>query len=152
MHKELATRLSAMPAVAIGIGLSGPGQALHAAPSAPVLNSANILDTVGGLILVLALLLGLAWLVKRYMGVPGISKGRIQVVGGVSLGPRERAVIVEVDGERLLLGVAQGNVRMLHQLQPPGCVAESQVQDENFRETLQEARREVAPEQQEAGR
>lgn len=96
--------------------LSTPVFASGQQPS-PVLNSTNIMDTVGGLIVVLGLLLGLAWLVKRYMAAPGISKGRIQVVGGVSLGPRERAVIIEVEGERLLLGVAQGNVRMLHRLE-----------------------------------
>jgi len=90
-----------------------------------MLNSADVLNTVGGLFVVLALLLGLAWVVKRYMSVPGISKGRIQVVGGVSLGPRERAVIVEVDGARLLLGVAQGNVRLLERLEPVDAAQES---------------------------
>ena len=57
-----------------------------------------------------------AWLAKRFMGAPGVGKGRVQVIGGVSLGPRERAVIVEVEGQRLLLGVAQGNVRLLREL------------------------------------
>ncbi len=94
------------------------------APSAPAPRSdlgGQLAQTAGGLIVVLGLLLGLAWLVKRYMTTPGIGgKSRVQVVGGVSLGPRERAVIVEVEGERLLLGVAQGNVRLLHVLRPEG--------------------------------
>ena len=102
-----------------------------AAGQGPVLNSTNIIDTVGGLAVVLGLLLGMAWLVKRFMVTPGISKGRIQVVGGVSLGPRERAVIVEVEGQRLLLGVAQGNVRMLHRL------PEADAADEGFGEVLE---------------
>lgn len=101
-----------------------------------MLNSSDVLNTVGGLIVVLALLLGLAWLVKRYMSVPGISKGRIQVVGGVSLGPRERAVIVEVDGARLLLGVAQGNVRLLDRLESVDVAQES------FQQTLAGAQQE----------
>ncbi len=107
------------------------------AQPAPILNSSNILDTVGGLVVVLGLLLGLAWLVKRYMTAPGISKGRIQVVGGVSLGPRERAVIVEVEGQRLLLGVAQGNVRMLHHL--PAEAADG----EAFDQTLEQVRKQT---------
>ncbi len=86
----------------------------RAAP--PDLGGAQLLETAGGLLLVLALLLGLAWLAKRFMGAPGVGKGRVQVIGGVSLGPRERAVIVEVEGQRLLLGVAQGNVRLLREL------------------------------------
>lgn len=95
------------------------GRALAApetAPPAVGVGGEQLLETAGGLVVVLAVLLGLAWVFKRYLAVPGISKGRVQVIGGVSLGPRERAVIVEVEGERLLLGVAQGNVRMLHRL------------------------------------
>jgi flagellar protein FliO/FliZ len=91
-----------------------------ARPPAEVVNSATVLSTVGGLAAVLAVVLGLAWVARRYLAVPGLGKGRIQLVGGVSLGPRERAVIVEVDGERLLLGVAQGNVRLLHRLSADG--------------------------------
>jgi flagellar protein FliO/FliZ len=116
---RLFTRLPGLWGAALALAILSPVCAAPAEPRAPapVLNTSNILDTVGGLAVVLALLLGLAWLVKRYMTAPGVGKGRIQVVGGVSLGPRERAVIVEVDGERLLLGVAQGNVRMLHRLE-----------------------------------
>lgn len=97
---------------------SSVGVSTKAAATAPSveLGAGQIFDTFLGLILVLALMLGLAWLVKRYLHTPGVGKGQIHVVGGVSLGPRERAVIVEVDGERLLLGVAQGQVRMLHKL------------------------------------
>ena len=113
--------------------LSWPLFGAASSEPAPVLSTGNVLDTVGGLALVLGLLLGVAWLVKRYMSVPGISKGRIQVVGGVSLGPRERAVIVEVDGERLLLGVAQGNVRLLHHLEL------ANTRQEAFGEALEQA-------------
>lgn len=88
----------------------------EAAPPAIGVGGEQLLETAGGLVIVLGVLLGLAWVFKRYLAVPGVGKGRVQVIGGVSLGPRERAVIVEVEGERLLLGVAQGNVRMLHRL------------------------------------
>jgi len=40
----------------------------------------------------------------------------VSVIGGVSLGPRERAVLLQVGGTRLLVGVAPGQVRMLHLL------------------------------------
>ncbi len=90
--------------------------ASEAVPPAVGVGGEQLLETAGGLVIVLAVLLGLAWVFKRYLAVPGVGKGRVQVIGGVSLGPRERAVIVEVEGERLLLGVAQGNVRMLHRL------------------------------------
>lgn len=123
--------------------LSFIGSPVYAAGTqpGPVLNTSNVMDTVGGLVVVLAVLLGLAWLAKRYMTSPGISKGRIQVVGGVSLGPRERAVIVEVEGERLLLGVAQGNVRMLHRL------ADEAPAGEAFTEALAQVQQQQKPEE-----
>ena len=40
----------------------------------------------------------------------------MRVLGGVSLGNRERAVLRSVDGTRLLVGVAPGQVRTRHVL------------------------------------
>jgi flagellar protein FliO/FliZ len=48
------------------------------------------------------------------MHLPAAGKGLIRVLGGVALGSRERAVVVAVGSTRLLLGVAPGQVRMLH--------------------------------------
>jgi flagellar protein FliO/FliZ len=81
-------------------------------PDSP-LSTANLVETALGLVLVLGLMLGLAWLVKRYVQVPGMGKGRVNVLGGVSLGAREKAVLLSVEGRRLLVGVAPGQVRAL---------------------------------------
>jgi flagellar protein FliO/FliZ len=77
------------------------------------LSAANLADTAIGLLIVLALMLSLAWVVKRYARLPGIGKGQVQVLGGVSLGARERAVLLTVEGRRLLVGVAPGRVQTL---------------------------------------
>jgi len=77
------------------------------------LSAGNLVDTGVGLLLVLAVMLGLAWLVKRYVQVPGIGKGRVQIQGGVSLGAREKAVLLSVEGRRLLVGIAPGCVQTL---------------------------------------
>jgi len=77
------------------------------------LSAANLVDTGVGLLLVLGLMLGLAWLVKRYVQVPGIGKGQVQIQGGVSLGAREKAVLLSVEGRRLLVGIAPGRVQTL---------------------------------------
>jgi len=77
------------------------------------LSTANLVNTAFGLAVVLGLMLALAWLVRRFVQVPGAGKGQIQVLGGVSLGSREKAVLVNVDGRRLLLGVAPGRVQTL---------------------------------------
>jgi flagellar protein FliO/FliZ len=86
----------------------------------PPLGTESLLQTSGGLLLILFLIIGGAWLFKRYGSLPLGSKGVVRVVGGVSVGPRERVVVVEAEGRRLLLGVAPGQVRTLCELSGVG--------------------------------
>ncbi len=82
---------------------------------APV-GAAELANITLALFFVLALIFVLAWLFRRYGNIATLNKSNIQVLGGVSLGHRERAVLIEVEGERILVGVAQGNVTRLHVL------------------------------------
>ena len=99
------------------------------------LSAANLADTAIGLLIVLGLMLGLAWLVKRYARLPGIGKGQVQILGGVSLGARERAVLLTVEGRRLLVGVAPGRVQTLLVL---GAAEQTETADD-FASSLQAA-------------
>ena len=85
-------------------------------PDAPV-GAAELANITLALFFVLALIFVLAWLFRRYGNIATLNKSNIQVLGGVSLGHRERAVLLEVEGERILVGVAQGNVSKLHVLE-----------------------------------
>ncbi len=76
----------------------------------------TLFSTVGGLLLILVLIFGIAWAFKRYTHLPKGRGQNMRVVGGVSLGPRERVVVVEIDDTRLVLGVAPGRVQTLHVL------------------------------------
>ncbi|MGD2116905.1 MAG: flagellar biosynthetic protein FliO [Chromatiales bacterium] len=78
----------------------------------------EIVDMMSALVLVLAVIVAIAWLFKKYGNAGVFSKGPVQVIGGVSLGSREKAVLLQVEGERLLIGVAAGSVRTLHVLKP----------------------------------
>ncbi|HEC16930.1 MAG TPA: flagellar biosynthetic protein FliO [Sedimenticola sp.] len=80
------------------------------------IDSGSLVNTAIGLVLVLALIVGLAWVLRRFGGLPSIGKGVVSILGGVSLGPRERAVLLQVGRTRLLVGVAPGQVRALHVL------------------------------------
>jgi flagellar protein FliO/FliZ len=75
-----------------------------------------LVETAAGLLLILVLIIGLGWLVRRYGKLPMAGKGMVSVLGGVSLGPRERAVVLQVGDARLLVGVAPGRVQTLHVL------------------------------------
>ncbi|OIQ74784.1 flagellar protein FliO [mine drainage metagenome] len=72
-----------------------------------------------GLGLVLAAIAGSAWLLKRLGQGQGSASGALRVVAGVAVGPKERVVLVDVGEIRLVLGVASGQVRTLHQMPRP---------------------------------
>lgn len=79
--------------------------------------AAELANITLALFFVLALIFIIAWLFRRYGNVASLNRSNIQVLGGVSLGHRERAVLLEVEGERILVGVAQGHVSKLHVLE-----------------------------------
>jgi len=114
-----------MKPVLTGIGLllcAGTAAALEQGPKseAPRLLTDGLGDTAIGLLVVLGLIAALAWGLRRFGRVPMGGRGAVQVLGGVSLGNRERAVLLSVDGTRLLVGVAPGQVRTLHVLGKTG--------------------------------
>jgi flagellar protein FliO/FliZ len=62
---------------------------------------------------VIVLILVLAWLFKRLGNFSPAGKGVVKIIGGVSLGPRERAVVLEAGDKRLLVGIAPGRIQTL---------------------------------------
>jgi len=74
-----------------------------------------------GLLLVLALMFALAWLAKRMRLVPGAigSTGVIRTLAVLSLGNREKILLVQVGEEQLLLGVTSQQITLLHELKTP---------------------------------
>lgn len=96
----------------------------HAAPpSAPAsalpVGLGELGQVTGSLLLVLLLIGGLAWGAQRLRLAKGSTGRHLRVVDALSLGTRERLLLVEVDGERVLLGVAGGQLRRLHVLSTP---------------------------------
>jgi len=73
-----------------------------------------------GLAVVLALLGATAWASRRFRVGAGLRGGLIEVVSGLSLGARERVVLIRVGGDQVLVGVSPSGMRTLHVLnQPP---------------------------------
>lgn len=78
----------------------------------------SVLQLFFGLLLVLALLFATLWLLKKVSTPRGGSGNVIRVVSAAAVGPRERVVVVDVGGKRLVLGVAPGQVSLLDQQEP----------------------------------
>ena len=74
----------------------------------PLLDGSVIMETALGLAVIILLIFALGWLLRRFGRLPTGSRGDISVIGGTSLGPRERAVLLQVGHTRLLVGVAPG--------------------------------------------
>ncbi|MCX7898451.1 MAG: flagellar biosynthetic protein FliO [Rhodocyclaceae bacterium] len=88
----------------------------HGAESAPPELGASLATMVAGLFIVLALLMGALWLLKRVQAPGGASPRVVRIIGGAMLGARERIVVVEIGESWLALGVAPGQVSLLCEL------------------------------------
>jgi flagellar protein FliO/FliZ len=93
-----------------------PGRVLaQAAP--PVQDvGGSLVQLLGGLAVVLALLFATLWVLKRLAAPRGEAAGLLRVVAGTAVGARERVVVVEVAGSWLVLGVAPGRVTALAEM------------------------------------
>lgn len=69
--------------------------------------------SLGGLLAVLAMILALAWLLRRFGTFSRLPPGRFRVLAAVSLGSRERVVLLQAGRKQLVLGVAPGRVETL---------------------------------------
>jgi flagellar protein FliO/FliZ len=86
------------------------------AASLPQTGIGGIGQVTLALLVVLALVFVLAFLLRKMRAAAGAGPNGIEVLAQASLGAKERAVVIRVDGTRLLLGVAQGQVSLLQVL------------------------------------
>lgn len=83
------------------------------------LSATSLLQTMMGLILVLGCIVLVAWLLKRTSSFHTAANGKMKVIAGLPLGTRERAVLVQIGDEQLLLGVTPQQVNLLCKLDKP---------------------------------
>ena len=91
--------------------LAAPAYAAEANPAMPL---GAMLQSFFALLLVLGVIAGAAWLLKRTQRLHGTSNNVLKNVSAVAVGPKERVVVVEVGDTWLVLGVAPGQVQALH--------------------------------------
>ncbi len=72
-----------------------------------------------GMAVILVAVVVILWLLKRLGRMTMTANNQIQVLGGVSLGAREKLVLVQVADKQMVLGVAPGSVRTLYVLEQP---------------------------------
>jgi flagellar protein FliO/FliZ len=100
--------------------VDAPLFAAPAASTAPA-TGGGLVEVTLALLAIVALIAGLAWLMKRMRGFGMAGHDRIQVLSERALGPKERCVLVRVGATEILIGVASGAVSTLHVF-PEGAI------------------------------
>lgn len=85
-----------------------------------------LLQVVGSFFLVICVLLAVMLLLKRFNTVGTSKGGYIEILASAPLGQRERAVLLQVGDEQILVGVAPGNVTALHHISHPVSSSEAE--------------------------
>ncbi|MCC7680209.1 flagellar biosynthetic protein FliO [Janthinobacterium sp. FW305-128] len=107
------------PVAAATVPATSPAAALPAMPAgapmtmAPTSSAGSLLQTIFALMFVLALLIGLAWFMKRYGPKVMGGNNKMRVVSSLNLGGRERIVLVEVADQWIVVGASPGRINAL---------------------------------------
>jgi flagellar protein FliO/FliZ len=89
---------------------------LAVAPTAvPEFNAAGeLVRVVLSLLGIIGLILAAGWLTRRMQRRHGVAGRRIRCVETFAVGARERLLLLDADGKRLLIGMGPGGMRTLH--------------------------------------
>ena len=76
------------------------------------------LKTVAMLFIVLGVLVLVIYIMKKFMSPKGKGKGDliIKIVSTLYLSPKERVEVIEISGERIVVGITPGNINFLTKL------------------------------------
>ena len=114
-----ATAFAQSPAAPAARPFAAPTVTTSAAPS----GIASLGQVTLSLGLVLAVIFAAAWIVRRMRGFNRAASASLDVIADLPLGQKERAVLVRVGTQQILLGVAPGRVSTLHVLTQPIDIA-----------------------------
>ena len=76
------------------------------------------IKTMAMLFIVLGVLVLVLYIMKKFMSPKGKGKGEfiIKVVSSLYLSPKERVEVIEISGERIVVGITPGNINFLTKL------------------------------------
>ena len=112
---NFAQGLKSLSRVIVGMGLLSISSVAFAATPP----SLDLATTFGSLIFVIALILFIAWLLKR-MQVPAMSNQQgLAIVRQIPVGTKERIAIVQAGDEQFLVGITTQSIQLISKLDKP---------------------------------
>jgi flagellar protein FliO/FliZ len=119
----MSLRSAALAFAILEYGVSGVARADTAA--APGVATSQIISLLAAMILVVAAIVAVAWLLKRFSPRGFRDAGILRIVAGTAVGQRERVMVIEIGTRWLVIGVAPGRVSMLQEVPPVASTPES---------------------------
>jgi flagellar protein FliO/FliZ len=95
--------------------------AAEAAKVEPGVSTGGFVQAMLALAFIVALLFALAFAGRKFLGGRAFGQGRLKLLGGLVLGPRERIVLVEAGEYLLVVGIVPGQIRTLHRMKKPAA-------------------------------
>lgn len=86
----------------------------------------SVWPALAAFVAVIALIPIALWVLKRLQGGAGRPGRAVTLVGGLTLGPRERIAIVEAEGRRWMLGVTGQSISLIAELERPDPSAQAE--------------------------
>lgn len=111
--------IAALAASSAASAAERPFAAPEMAEQAPTSSAGSLTQVTLSLLLVLAAVFAAAWVVRRLRGVGKFGANAIEIIADAPLGTKERAVLIQIGKQQLLLGVAPGQVTTLYVLDEP---------------------------------
>ncbi len=99
------------------VALAEEGTAIASKQAGKIVSSADAIQWTLALLLVLAVFFLAVWLLKKSGSLALINNRQLGIVAGLSLGMREKLVLVRVGEKQLLLGVTAGRIDKLLELE-----------------------------------
>ncbi|NOQ93331.1 MAG: flagellar biosynthetic protein FliO [Methylophaga sp.] len=106
--------------------------------SSPPVSTGALVETLLGLLLVLAIIAFLVWLLRKTGQFQTSSNSEMHIVANLALGPRERAILLQVGKQQILVGVTSQHVQTLHVLDEPINTDNKQSNSSRFADKLQQ--------------
>lgn len=88
-------------------------------------SSGDMLHWGVGLLIVLGIFFFCVWGMRKLSGISVNGAEKMRVVGGLSLGMREKIILLQVGKKQLILGVTPGRIDALHVLEGDDCLMNS---------------------------
>lgn len=133
--------MSVAQAVAATTGLAAqPSTAVNPGSATPLQSPGSWLSALLSLLLVIAVIVGLGWMMKR-LNVTKTGSAQMQVVASMMTGPRERIMVIQIGAEQHVIGITAHNINHLAKLEQPLSIEQpGEVFRSKFNELLQKPR------------